>query len=79
VQIILLSPTEPLKTGALFYSAFIQLSDPVSFTATPVKLSVSGAPSAVPLCSVETRSGPAFLYPAQLTITRLGFLGPPRW
>ena len=63
----------------LSYSAFIQLSDPVNFTATFVKVRVIGAPSAVPLCSVEKRRGPAFLYPAQVTITRLGFLGPPRW
>ena len=43
------------------HCASIQLSDPVSLTATFVNVCVRGAPSAVPLCSVENSSGPAFL------------------
>jgi len=41
--------------------AGIHLSEPTGLTATFVKKTWSGAPSAVPRCSVETKSGPAFL------------------
>ena len=43
------------------YCAFTQVSEPATLTATSEKKSRSGPPSAVPLCSVETRRGPAFL------------------
>ena len=43
------------------YFASIQVSDPVSFTATFVMEMCRGLPSAVPRCSVETSRGPAFL------------------
>jgi hypothetical protein len=60
------------------YCAFIQASDPASLTATLVKKIRAGLPSAVPRWSVEKSSGPAFLLPAQVVVTLLGFLGPPR-
>lgn len=67
------------KQGVGFvHSAFIQVSEPVSLTATSVKKIRAGLPSAVPRWSVETRRGPAFLYPAQVVVTLLGFFGPPR-
>jgi len=56
-----------------------QLSEPAIVTATVEKKRWRGPPSAVPRCSVETRSGPACLYPSHDAMTRLGFLGPPRW
>src|SRR6516225_4148672 len=43
------------------YFASIQVSEPASLMATFVKKMCAGLPSAVPRCSVETRSGPAFL------------------
>ena len=43
------------------YCASIQLSEPVSLTATSEMKMCSGLPSAVPRCSVENRIGPAFL------------------
>ena len=46
---------------ALFYCAFIHVSDPVSLTATSEKNSWNGPPSAVPRWSVEISRGPAFL------------------
>src|SRR5215467_12404819 len=63
----------------LLYCAFIQVSDPASLTDTFVKKIRAGLPSAVPRWSVEIRRGPAFLYPAQVVVTTLGFFGPPRW
>jgi hypothetical protein len=45
----------------VLYCAFIHVSDPVSLTATSVKNSWNGPPSAVPRCSVEISRGPAFL------------------
>jgi len=53
--------TENIGAGCAAYCAGIHLSEPVSLTATLVKKMWSGAPSAVPRCSVETKSGPAFL------------------
>ncbi len=43
------------------YCALIHLSDPVSLTDTSVRKMCRGLPSAVPRCSVENSSGPAFL------------------
>jgi hypothetical protein len=43
------------------YCALIQVSDPVSLTATSVKKIRSGLPSPVPRWSRETNSGPTFL------------------
>jgi hypothetical protein len=43
------------------YRSFTHLSDPSSLTATLEKEMCTGLPSAVPRCSVEIRSGPAFL------------------
>ena len=43
------------------YFASTQVSDPFSLAATFEKKIRSGWPSAVPRCSVEMRSGPAFL------------------
>jgi hypothetical protein len=43
------------------YCASTHLSDPVSLTATSERKMCRGLPSALPLCSVENRIGPAFL------------------
>ena len=43
------------------YFASTHVSDPASLKATFEKKIRAGLPSAVPRCSVETRSGPAFL------------------
>jgi hypothetical protein len=48
-------------SSATFQCTSAHLSDPASLTATLVKERWNGFPSAVPRCSVEMRSGPAFL------------------
>src|SRR5262249_53104412 len=60
-----------------FYCALIQASEPVTFTATSVRKTRVGLPSAVPTCSVETRRGPAFLWPAHVTMRRPGLVCTP--
>src|ERR1700733_3124452 len=54
------APGDSFVLGAI-YCAFIQVSEPVTLTATSVMKMCRGLPSAVPRCSVENRSGPAFL------------------
>jgi len=48
-------------TSEAVYCAFIQLSDPVTLTATSEMKMCRGLPSAKPRCSVENSRGPAFL------------------
>ncbi len=48
-------------TSEAVYCAFVQVSDPVSLTATPEMKMCRGLPSAVPRCSDEISRGPAFL------------------
>ncbi len=48
-------------TAEAVYCGFVQVSDPVSLTATPEMKMCRGLPSAVPRCSVEISRGPAFL------------------
>ncbi len=52
---------EIASSCARLYCAFIQVSEPVSFTAKSVMKMCRGLPSAVPRCSVEISRGPAFL------------------
>ena len=55
--------SDVLTSGQPFdvYSAFIQVSDPVSLTDTSEINMCRGLPSAKPRCSVANRIGPAFL------------------
>jgi hypothetical protein len=63
-NVCILQFRQRLKTAAFspaIYCAFIQVSDPLTLTATSDKKICRGLPSAVPRCSVENNSGPAFL------------------
>ena len=61
MSVILLDSSESSGSNCSLYCALIQLSDPVSLTATSEKKIRNGFPSAVPRCSVEISRGPAFL------------------